>query len=599
MIEQFHFLRPVWLLALVPLVVLLWYLIKGRRTSRSWQAVVDPALLPHLLTGQVQARRNWSIVVMSLSGTLAIIALAGPVWEKLPQPVFKQQSALVIALDLSRSMDANDIKPSRLTRARQKISDILAQRREGQIALIAYAAEAFAVTPLTDDDATINALLPSLTTDIMPTQGSRADRALEQAYTLFENTGIRRGNILLVSDGFSQTEIDAMKRLLNQNANFRLSVLGIGSEQGGPIPLTDGGFLKDAQGAIVIAGMPLENMRELARKGGGAYRSISASDQDIQGLLSAIDIGRLKQEAIASDQIADIWYEQGPWLVLILLPIVALAFRRGVLMVLPLVLVLNLPEAEAAAWDSLWQNSDQRASLAFEQGAHKQAAEMFNQPDWKASSWYRAGEYDKALEYWDAQGTEAEQYNRGNALAKLGRYEDAIKAYERVLEKNPQHQDASYNKKLLEDAMQQQQDQQPNQQQGDPSQQSSESEQNKSDQNQPSDATGQSEQQADTDPQQSGQQASESQKQQASDSDQAEKPEEQAESEPSPSDQSLPDEQEPQKDEDIASLEQRLSDQSTRQWLRKIPDDPGGLLRRKFLYQYQNRGDAPTEENPW
>ncbi|MCH7881145.1 MAG: VWA domain-containing protein [Proteobacteria bacterium] len=562
--------------------------------SRSWQGVVDPALLPHLLTGQVQMRRLWPLVMMSLGGMLAIIALAGPVWEKLPQPVFKQQAALVIALDLSRSMDANDIKPTRLTRARHKISDILAQRREGQTALIAYAAEAFTVTPLTDDDATINALLTGLTTDIMPTQGSRADRALEQAYTLFENVGIRRGNILLVSDGFTRTEIDAMQRLLKQNANFRLSVLGIGTEQGGPIPLTNGGFLKDAQGSIVIAGMPSENMRKLARTGGGAYRSISAGDQDIQGLLNAIKTSRPEQEAIASDQIANIWYELGPWLVLILLPIAALAFRRGVLMALPLVLMLNLPDAEASAWDFLWNNSDQRASLQFKQGAHQSAAEMFDRDDWKASAWYRAGEYDRALEYWDAQGAEAAQYNRGNALAKLGRYEDAIKAYERLLEKNPQHQDARYNQKLLEDALQQQADQQPNQQQGEQSQQSSES-----DQKQQSGATGQSQQQSETDPRQPAQQESETQQQQASDSAQQEKAEVQAETESSASEQPRSGGRELQEEDDIASLERRLSDQAAEQWLRKIPDDPGGLLRRKFLYQYQNRGGAPTEENPW
>jgi Ca-activated chloride channel family protein len=310
--------------------------------------------------------------------------------------------------------------------------------------------------------------------------------------------------------------------------------------------------------------------------------------------LTAIQTSRLQQEAIASDQVADTWYEQGPWLVLILLPIAALAFRRGVLMALPLVFMLNLPDAEASAWDSLWKNSDQRASLAFKQGAHQSAAEMFDQPDWIASSWYRAGEYDKALEYWDAQGTEAAQYNRGNALAKLGRYEDAIKAYEQVLEKNPQHQDASYNRKLLEHALQQQQDQQPNQQQGDQSQQSLEPEQNKQ-----SGETGQSEQQAETDPQQSGQQESETQQRQAVDSGQQEKAVEQAEIESSESGQPQPNGQESQKDDGIASLEQRLSDQAAEQWLRKIPDDPGGLLRRKFLYQYQNRGGAPIEENPW
>ncbi|MCH8105925.1 MAG: VWA domain-containing protein [Proteobacteria bacterium] len=586
MIEQFHFLRPAWLLVFLPMGALLWYLIKGGRLSRNWQAVVDPALLSHLLAGQVQLRKNWSLVMTGLGATLAVIALAGPVWEKLPQPVFKQQSALVIALDVSRSMDANDIKPSRLTRARHKITDILSQRDEGQTALIAYAAEAFVVTPLTDDDATINALLPSLSTDIMPTQGSRADRALIQAYILFENSGIRRGDILLVSDGFSESEIYAMDLLLDQNPNFRVSVLGIGSEQGGPIPLANGGFLKDAEGAIVIPRMPLDRLRKMARAGNGVFRSISAGDQDIQGILNAMKTSRFEQEAIASDQSADIWYEQGPWLILILLPFAALAFRRGVLMVLPLVLVLHLPQVEASAWDSLWQNSDQRARLQFDRGEHQQAAETFDDPGWKGSSWYRVGDYDRALQYWDLQNSESAYYNRGNALAKLNRFEDAIKAYEQVLEQNPQHRDARYNKKLLEDALQQQQDQQSKQQQGDESKQPSES-----DQNQQSDKAGQGEQQSESEAQPSGQQDS--------DSAQAKNSRELAETESIKSEQSQPGEQNSSDAEGIASLDQKLSDQALEQWLRKIPDDPGGLLRRKFLYQYQNRGGAPTEEKPW
>ena len=178
MIEQFHFLRPFWLFALIPLAALIWHMQKSNLTSGSWQSVVDPELLQHLLVGQGRVKQSWPVALVALVGFVAIIALSGPVWEKLPQPIYKQQAALAIALDLSRSMDANDLKPSRLTRARHKITDILASRPEGQSAMIAYAAEAFVVTPLTEDSATINALLPSLSTDIMPAQGGRADRAV-------------------------------------------------------------------------------------------------------------------------------------------------------------------------------------------------------------------------------------------------------------------------------------------------------------------------------------------------------------------------------------------------------------------------------------
>ncbi|MFT5657895.1 MAG: Ca-activated chloride channel family protein, partial [Gammaproteobacteria bacterium] len=214
MIEQFHFLRPAWLLTLLPLAFVIWQMLKTQRSSRSWQAVVDPALLPYLLTGEKSVRSRSPMILVGTVAALLVISLAGPVWDKLAQPVFKQQSALVIALDLSRSMDANDIKPSRLTRARHKIADILTKLKEGQTALVVYAADAFSVVPLTDDGATINALLPGLTTDMMPVQGSRADQALIQAYALFENTGLVRGDMLLVSDGLNDRESEAMQKLL-------------------------------------------------------------------------------------------------------------------------------------------------------------------------------------------------------------------------------------------------------------------------------------------------------------------------------------------------------------------------------------------------
>jgi Ca-activated chloride channel family protein len=445
-IEQFHFLRPFWLFALLPLAGLVWLMLKSKLNSGSWQAVVDPELLRHLLVGQDQARHSWPIGLVAVIGFFVIIALAGPVWEKLPQPVFKQQAALVIALDLSRSMDANDIKPSRLTRARHKIADILSQRAEGQSALIAYAAEAFVVTPLTEDSATINALLPSLSTDIMPVQGGRADRAVKQALELFSNAGVAHGDVLIVSDGFSTTEVVEVERLVRESPGFRISVLGIGSESGAPIPLPDGGFLQDSQGSIVISRMQVSVMQALARKGTGGFQTISTDDRDIQTLLGNMQTSPLERGAVASDQRADIWREQGPWLILLLLPLMALAFRRGVILILPLLILPYSPGAEALGWDELWQNRNQQGSILFEQGAHDAAAERFDHPQWKASSLYRAGKYEEALQFWNSDETEDTQYNRGNALAKMGRFEDAIKAYQQVLEQNPQHQDASYNK---------------------------------------------------------------------------------------------------------------------------------------------------------
>jgi Ca-activated chloride channel family protein len=604
MIENFHLLRPVWLLALLPLAFLLWRLLSVKRNSRSWQAVVDPILLPHLLSGTNSVRSNTHLYLISAIGLLSIVALAGPVWNKLERPIFKQQSALVIVLDLSRSMDVSDIKPSRLTRARHKIADILTQRKEGQISLVVYAGDAFSVVPLTDDGKTINALLSGLTTDIMPVQGSRADQALMQAYQLFQNTGLLRGDILLVTDGLSQNESEVAEALLKDNAGFRLSILGVGTETGGPIPLANGGFMKDAQGSIVIASLAIGPMQTLASQGGGVFKLISANDDDVTNLLKAIERNPFEQEAIASDRSADVWQEQGPWLVLLALPLVALAFRRGIVfvslfhlpMLLSSILLMASPDASALDWNELWQNNDQRAHDQFDQAQHEKASELFDSADWKGSSFYRSGDYENALKQWQDIDSEESNYNRGNALARLGKLEEALEAYDRALQKNSLHVDAKHNRQLVEEALKKEKEEEKR----DESDVEEGNDGEKSEDNQKPSESDQGEQSVEPDGQQpsdesksqEGQNKSvpqklddDSQEQQADKTQSNEEAEESKESEASEVEQ--------------ASMEQQLSEQAADQWLRKIPDDPGGLLRRKFLYQYNKRGESASGLNPW
>lgn len=596
MIENFHFLRPVWFLALLPLAFVVWRLLAVKRQSRSWQAVVDPNLLPHLLSGTNSVRSNAKLYLISVIGLLSIIALAGPVWQKLERPVFKQQSALVIVLDLSRSMDSGDIKPSRLTRARHKIADILTQRKEGQTALVVYAADAFSVVPLTDDSGTINALLPGLTTDMMPAQGSRADKALMQAYQLFENTSLLRGDILLVSDGLSSSESQMAEALLKQNPEFRLSILGIGTETGGPIPLPNGDFLKDSGGSIVIASLAIDPMQTLAASGGGTFSMITANDDDITSLLKAIERNPFDQQIIASDRSADVWQEQGPWLVLFLLPLVALAFRRGAVFVsllhLPVllssILLVASPDASAFEWNELWQNSDQRAHDQFDQGQHEKASELFDSADWKGSSFYRSGDYENALQQWQDIDSENANYNRGNALAKLGKLKEALETYDQVLQKNPQHGDAKYNRQLVEEALKQQQEQQSEKDKSDGDDGEKSEDEEKSSEPDQSEQSNQSDGQESSDQAEKEQGQNESESQKTDEADAQDQQTEQADAKEPVDSQT-----------EQASLEQQLSEQAADQWLRKIPDDPGGLLRRKFLYQYNRRGESASELNPW
>ena len=613
MIEQFHFIRPEWLFALVLPGLALWLLRRRGYDSGNWHAVIDARLLPHVLSSAGSRRGNRLPWMLSTVATLAIVALAGPTWEKQPQAMYQQRSALVVALDLSRSMDATDIRPSRLARARHKIADILNLRNEGQSALVVYAADAFTVTPLTTDVKTILALLPDLETSLMPAQGSRADHALERAMELFDNSAVAQGDVLLVTDGISDMELQRIEVLLEQNPGQRVSVLAIGTPDGGPIALSSGDFLKDRQGAIVITRLLAANMRQLAGIGGGAYATISTDDIDINTLNYVMESRIDDSEAQKSDRSADLWRELGPYLLLFALPLAALAFRRGLIWLAPLFLLVMPPDADAFDWSSLWQNSDQRAMQLYQQGDHQQAAELFNDPSWQSAAKYRAGDFSAAAEGWQQQGGETATYNHATALARQGQYDEALAAYDRLLKQSPDHQDARFNRQAIEDWLKQQEQQQQDsqQEQADESDEGEQQEQQSTNDSdgessageQNSGEQGAAKSQSDVLSEQSKQGGQSDRQDSATEQpadDQAQDGESTEEAQAAQREESDPAESEGQADSETeARLDQQMSDQAAQQWLRKIPDDPGGLLRRKFLYQYRQRGDLDREVESW
>ena len=401
--------------------------------------------------------------LVALSGLLAILALAGPTWQQIPQPVYRDQSALLIALDLSRSMDVSDIKPTRLSRARFMIADILEQRKAGQTALLVYANDAYVVTPLTNDTKTISSQITALTTDIMPAQGNNTVVALEKASELLKQAGLTSGDVLLITDEIDyERSQHAATKLVEQG--YRLSVLGVGTEKGEPISLPDGGFLKDKNGSIVIPAYDDSGPRQLASKGQGIYQAMTLDDSDIQKIIEALDRVPVADDSGEAQFQSDTWQEQGPWLLLLLIPLVAFSFRRGTIAVI-IVMLLPMPEsAYAFDWQDLWLRSDQQAARDLEKGDIAEAAEKFSDPAWKATSQYQAGDFPAAIETLAKETLDSIEdadnlYNKGNALARAGKYEEAISAYKQSLELMPENEDAEYNRDLIEKELEQQQKQ--------------------------------------------------------------------------------------------------------------------------------------------
>ena len=604
-ISQLHFIRPAWFYALIPLVLISLILVRLHKQGKSWTNIIDPKLLPHLLVGQSIKKSSINSLLVFIVGTVTIISLAGPAWEKRPQPVFKDKSALVIALDLSSSMDAADIKPSRLTRARHKITDILKQRKLGQTALLVYAGSAFVVTPLTDDTSTITSLLESLTTDIMPAQGTRTDKALSLATSLLKNADVRQGDILLVTDSI---EKQAKKSFLQVAKQHRISILAVATPQGAPIPLTSGGFLKDRRGNIIVPKLNISNFRDFNNIGNGRFSILSADDSDIKKISTLFNQSHFQnnKNSTATKLKTDSWYEQGPWLLLFILPFAALAFRRGVLFIFVFFIIQQPQYVEASSlWDSLWQTADQQASKKLENNKPAEAAKLFSNKQWKATSFYKNKQYQESIEALKDIDTADAHYNAGNAYAKLGQADRAIEEYTKGLKLNPRHEDALHNKKALENQQKKEQkkDQQSkndkNKNKKDDDKKQSKSDENDKSQNQ--DNKDKQDNKNNDEQNKSQDKNQEQNKEQSSKNDKDSKENESKQADQRPEEkESEKDEQEKDREKNTQQqIEKMKEQQATKQWLRRIPDDPGGLLRNKFNYQYKRQQGQQSEKDNW
>jgi len=611
--ESFHFQQPEWFWVLIPVLMLLWLLRQRGEQSSAWRKVCDADLLPYLLEKSGNSRFYLPLWLLAAGGLLAVIALADPVWEQQEQPVFRNEAARVIVLDLSNSMLSPDLKPSRLVRARYKVADILKQNLDGQTGLVVFAGDAFTVSPLTHDVDTIQALLSPLEPALMPAQGSRVDLGLLHAADLMQQAGIQQGEILLITDGFEgQSAIDAARQVSRDG--YRVSVLGVGTDAGAPIPTGRGGFLRDQQGEIVVPALEQAALRKLATAGSGSITTISSSDQDIDYLLSRMS-SPLGEGTQQTGMNTTVWESNGAWLAVLLIPLAALAFRRGWLLVLVLLVggTVSAPQpAMALGWDDLWLRPDQQAARALQAGEPEQAAQLARDPALRGTAEYKAGNYDAALDAFAAQTDVDAEYNQGNALAQLQRYQDAIAAYDRALEKQPEMADALHNRAEVEKLLQQQEQEQQEQQQGESGenedQQQGQQDQGAGDeqqdaQNEPGEQgeqNGSDTQQADASS--AGEQQEGENEEPAEDSQQSAEAED-VEGEQSAEEQAADPSENPGEQHTTAAAEPLDSEEqrAAEQWLRRIPDDPGGLLRRKFLYQYKQRAgrSAGSEQQAW
>ncbi len=529
-----HWIRPLWLLAL-PLAALPW--IPSRRSAGPWGRVVDPALAPFVLRRR-GAQGGWlGRFAVSLCVAACLLALAGPAWRQAPQSFSRSADKLVVLLDVSRSMLAGDLSPSRLERARLKVKESLRLRGGGDTGLVAFSGHAFTVAPVTADAATVVNLLDVLAPDIMPSRGSNVAAAIARGQRLLEQAEARRGRLLLLTDSAGgERAIKAARKL--RDAGHTLLVLGAATREGAPVPDMKGGFLRSRDSGLVLSRRDQDALLRLAREGGGAYRPISAGNADLEELLRRGPLARAGTAASGKDMQAQRWRDEGPLLLILLAPLAALAFRRGWVLALALAAPLG-----AFAADGWFTSSDRQGVRAFQQGDFPRAEALFDDPAWKAAALYRQGRFHAAARLLEPSRTPAGRYNRATALALAGDIPDAIRLYEELLLEHPGHADARHNLAVLKHAP-----------------------------------------------------AAAARPEEASNDGAADLLERGAGEESAA----------PQADDEAAWKGPMPPDQA-RRWLRQVPDDPGGLLRRKFQRQYRaqrldqdGRPLWPGEsEEPW
>ena len=575
--EEFVFIRPWWLL-LIPVGILLCVLIV-RSSGDSWKRVCDADLLPYMIISGSKVSNGLLILAILFGWIMAVFALAGPAWDKEKTALYQATDALVVVFDLSLSMNATDVRPSRIERARYKAIELIEADSNRAVGLVVFAGNAFDVTPVSDDIATVTHLLQAVHTGVMPVQGSNASSGLIRAEQLLHGSGYSTGSVTLVTDGIDEAAFSAA-RALRKNG-YRLSVVAVGTDKGAPVINHDGAFLKNSAGDLIVATVDMESLAKLAVTGAGTFTIVS--DQNTETKQARLFDSAVELLNTEDDQVSTVnWNDRGPWLLIALIPIAALMFRRGWLLAVCLLFFPVHPDVHAFEWKDFWFRADQQAAGAVQQKNYDDAV-ISQFSDWSGIAHYRTHQFDQAAREFSKKRDKVSIYNYGNTLAQMGDIAGAVAQYEAAIELDPEFEDAIFNRDLLQEAMQR------NEQQMEGESRDFGAESNSDVDNRDDELEGI----------QGGQENSDLENRQKEGDTTQRSGRQSLGQELSDEEQDNVTNQDSEENTLLqANLDEELN-QVMEQWLRQIPDDPGGLLRRKFYFENSLLREASVPGQPW
>jgi Ca-activated chloride channel homolog len=441
---SFHLLRPLWVLALIPVVAVL-LLVRWRQSVRAqWGGVIAPHLLKHLIVQPGGSRGISPLYLVGTGMALGIIALSGPTWRRELPPFVEDKAPLMIAIAASSSMGQTDVAPSRLERAKQKVRDLLAARSGARAGLIAYAGTAHLVMPLTDDRSVIEPFLAALAPGLMPADGKNALAAVALAAQSLASESVP-GTVLLVADDLGSAPAGTIRQAAGRNA---IAMLAVRPAQSG----------------------------EVASDLGSDTVQVSVDGSDVRALERRIET---RYQAAQGEAFGAQWQDEGYWLLLPVALLGLLWFRRGTTVAWVLALFLSCQAWPASAQDlatfkgsswfrDLWLTPNQQGRLAFDRGDYAAAAKLFADPMWRGIAAYRAYDFLAAAQEFEHVDTVEGRFALGNAQAQNRAYEKAIKAYDEVLKTQPGNVAAKTNRSIVLAALEAQEEKRRKQEQADP-----------------------------------------------------------------------------------------------------------------------------------
>ncbi|MEA3461623.1 MAG: VWA domain-containing protein [Bacteroidota bacterium] len=445
--EDFHLLRPLFLWLLLPAFAVLLIGLIGLRDQVKWKKVIAPHLRPYVIRKGSEGKMRWMQSALFIFLSIAIFGAAGPTWDKIEVPGKTLETPLLILLDLSQSMMADDIQPNRLERSKFKINDLLDANPRARTALIGFAGTAHTIVPLTGDYKIIKSHLDGLSPEIMPYPGTNIEAALVLADTLIRVT-TAPATLLLVTDDFTDELFNQLQRFVNQGKT-KVEILPMNTVTGANVPASGSKRpMRDNQGNIVHSAMDNNILNQLHSIEKININRLTLDNSDMELLAKSIS-GNLEFKD-KDEEKEDDWLDKGLWFVIPLALFALMWFRKG-WVIYSLVMMIGFTSCNSnSSFRDLWLTQDFQAQKLYDQDDFEQAAELFTDPMHKGNAYYKSGNYKDAIRAFSQDTTAMAAFNLGLAYYKNGDYTAAERAFGKAMEIDPEMGKAMENQTLMQ-----------------------------------------------------------------------------------------------------------------------------------------------------